>query len=143
MRALRMRFIVALAAGIAAGSAPAAGQETGSGRGYPAGDWPLVGGNWSSSRHTTLADIDRETVDRLAGAWVTRLEGGASSRATPVVQDGVLYLTGGANVFAIDARTARRCGAGSRWPARRRGSPPGRARGWATTSSSSVCGAPR
>ena len=42
---------------------------------------------------------------RLSGAWVTRLEGGVSSRATPVVKDGVLYLTAGANVFAIDART--------------------------------------
>ena len=75
------------------------------GRGYPAVDWPVVGGNWSSSRHSTLTDITTDTVDRLGGAWTTRLEGGASSRATPVVKDGVLYLTGGANVFAIDART--------------------------------------
>ena len=36
---------------------------------------------------------------------MTRLEGGASSRATPVVKDGVLYLTAGANVFAINAGT--------------------------------------
>ena len=41
----------------------------------------------------------------VSGAWVTRLEGGASSRATPVVKDGILYLTAGANVFAIDAKT--------------------------------------
>ena len=76
-----------------------------SGRGYPAQDWPLVGGNWSSSRYSTLADITTDTVDRLGGAWVTQLEGGAASRATPVVKDGVLYLTAGANIFAIDAAT--------------------------------------
>ena len=64
-----------------------------------------MGGNWSSSRYWTLDDITTDTVDRLAGAWVTRLADGAASRATPVILDGVLYLTGGANVFAIDART--------------------------------------
>ena len=80
------------------------GQAPESGRGFPTRDWPLVGGNWSSTRHSTLADIETNTVHRLGGAWVTRLAGGAASRATPVVLDGVLYLTGGANVFAVDAR---------------------------------------
>ena len=36
---------------------------------------------------------------------MTPLPGGAASRATAVVQDGVIYLTGGANAFAFDART--------------------------------------
>ena len=80
------------------------GQGLQSGRGHPAQDWPFVGGDWSSSRYSTLTEITTETVDRLGGAWVTRL-GSASSRATPVVKDGVLYLTAGANVFAIDGRT--------------------------------------
>ena len=74
------------------------------GRGYPAEDWPVVGGNLSSSRYSTLTDITTDTVDRLSGAWVTELAG-ASSRATPVVKDGILDLTAGANVFAIDGRT--------------------------------------
>ena len=81
------------------------GQVDDGGRGYPGRDWSSVGGDWSSSRYSALTDITTDTVDRLGGAWVTRLEGGASSRATPVVKDGVLYLTAGASVFAIDART--------------------------------------
>lgn len=81
------------------------GQGPESGRGYSSQDWPLVGGDWSGTRYSTLAEITTDTVDRLGGAWVTRLAGGAASRATPVVLDGVLYLTGGANVFAVDART--------------------------------------
>ncbi len=81
------------------------GQVAESGGGHAAEHWLFVGGDRSSSRHSTLTDINSDTVERLAGAWVTRLEGGASSRATPVVQDGVLYLPGGANVFAIDAKT--------------------------------------
>ena len=91
-------ILVALAGGLIA-------QEPEPGRGYPATDWPLTGGNWSSSRYSTLDAVASDTVDRLGAAWVTPLPGGASSRATAVVQDGVIYLTGGANVFAFDART--------------------------------------
>ena len=90
--------LAALAGGLAA-------QAPEPGRGYPAGDWPFTGGNWSGSRYSTLDDVAAETVDRLGAAWVTPLPGGAASRATPVVADDVIYLTGGANVFAFDART--------------------------------------
>ena len=96
---------VASAVVIAALTVGLAAQAPEPGRGYPAADWPFTGGNWSSSRYTSLDAIAADTVDRLGGAWVTPLPGGASSRATPVVQDGVIYLTGGANVFAFDART--------------------------------------
>ena len=81
------------------------GQESVSDRRYSEQDWPFVGGDWSSSRYSTLSDISTETVDRLSGAWVTRLEGGASTRATPVVKDGIIYLTAGASIFAVDGAT--------------------------------------
>ena len=80
------------------------GQDSVSGL-YSGQDWPFAGGDWSNSRYSTLADISVETVDRLNGAWVTRLEGGASSRSTPVVNDGIIYLTAGANIFALDGAT--------------------------------------
>ena len=105
MRRLQPGFVVAIAAGVVALTGGLQGQVPESGRGHSAQDWPLVGGDWSSSRYSTLTDITTETVDRLGGAWVTSLEGGAASRATPVVKDGVLYLPAGANIFAIDAGT--------------------------------------
>ena len=80
-----------------------AGQEPEPGRGYPSTDWPFAGGNWSSSRYSTLDEIATATLDRLGAAWVAPLPGGAASRSTPVVQDGAIYVTGGANVFAFDA----------------------------------------
>ena len=96
--------LVAVLAALTPGVSP--GQEASEpGRGYPAADWPFAGGDWTSSRHSTLAAISTETVGRLGAAWVARLPGGVSSRATPVVDDGVLYLSGGANVFAIDGRS--------------------------------------
>ena len=100
-----VRVVAVIAAVLVVPTGGLRGQAPESGRGYPAQDWPLVSGNWSSSRYSSLADIMTDTVDRLGGAWVTRLADGAASRATPVVLDGVLYLAGGANVFAIDART--------------------------------------
>ena len=96
---------IVLATGLAVFAGGLAGQESESGRGYPSADWSFTGGNWSSSRYTTLDTVADDTVERLGGAWMTPLPGGAASRATPVVKDGVIYLTGGASVFAFDART--------------------------------------
>ena len=101
----RNRFAAVIVPALLAMTGSLQAQAPADGRGYPAGDWPSVSGNWSSSRHSLLDDITTDTVSQLGGAWVTRLADGAASRATPVVLDGVLYLTGGANVFAIDART--------------------------------------
>ena len=104
----RQRPLVVTAAStvmLAALTAGLAGQAPEPGRGYPSTDWPFTGGNWSSSRYTALDAVSTDTVDRLGAAWMTPLPGGAASRATPVVEDGVIYLTGGANVFAFDART--------------------------------------
>ena len=105
MYKLQRGLVAAIAVLVVALTGGLHGQVPDDGRDYPAEDWPLVSGNWSNSRYSTLTDITIDTVDRLGGAWVTRLEGGASSRATPVVKDGVLYLTAGANVFAINAGT--------------------------------------
>ena len=97
--------VVAAAVVAVALTAELQSQTPGDGRGYPVQDWPVVGGNWSSSRYSALSDVTPETIERLGGAWVASLDGGAASRATPVVKDGILYLTAGANVFAIDAET--------------------------------------
>jgi len=105
MSGLQRGFVFAVAAGAVALAGVLQGQAPESGRGHPAQDWPLVGGDWSNSRYSTLTEISTTTVDRLGGDWVTSLEGGAASRATPVVKNGVLYLRAGANIFAIDART--------------------------------------
>ena len=89
MRGLRRGVVIVLAAaGIVAWPGALQAQEgPEAGRGYPSGEWPLVGGDWSSSRYSSLDDITLDTVDRFGGAWATPLPGGAASRATPVVRD--------------------------------------------------------
>ena len=105
MRRHQRGFVVAIAASVLALTGGLQAQAPESGRGYSSQDWPLAGGDWTSSRYSTLREISTDTIDRLGGAWVTRLAGGASSRATPVSKDGVLYLTAGASVQAIDGAT--------------------------------------
>ena len=63
-----------------------------------ADDWISVGGDRGSSRYSTLAQIDRSNVTKLKVAWTfgtDELVGGKGStiECTPVVVDGVAYLT--------------------------------------------------
>lgn len=76
----------------------------------PAGDsaWPVVGGGLDAWRYSPLTEINRGTIAQLSGAWISQpFEDGASSRVTPVVQDGRMYLSAGVNVYALDAGSGR------------------------------------
>src|SRR5580700_8524793 len=75
-----------------------------------AADWPLVGGDWANTRYSTLAQISPSNVKTLKGAWMARLNSGFgapySQQGTPVVKDGVMYITTGQqDIFALDAKT--------------------------------------
>ncbi len=78
----------------------------------PTKDFPLAGGNYFNQRYSALAQINPSNVKTLGGAWVVRLEselrGGQLGNldATPIVVDGVMYVTTGLrNVLAINAKT--------------------------------------
>src|SRR4029079_2354742 len=73
-------------------------------------EWLHVGGDWSNSRYSTLTQITPANVKDLKGAWVVHLGSGLGSKysleATPLVKDGVMYVTSGNDdVFALDAKT--------------------------------------
>src|SRR6202142_2445525 len=73
-------------------------------------EWLTVGGDWRNSRYSTLDRINHGNVKDLKGAWVTHLGSGLGSKysleGTPLVKDGVMYVTtGNDDVFALDART--------------------------------------
>jgi alcohol dehydrogenase (cytochrome c) len=75
----------------------------------PGKDWPLVGGDWGDTRSSTLAQMTPANIGNMKGAWMTRLNSGFgagySRQATPVVQNGVIYVpTGQQDVFALDAK---------------------------------------
>ena len=92
------QILAALAVTFAAGSAVAAGTDA------PTRDWPMVQGNGGNQRYSALNQIDTRNVKQLGGAWLHRFEG-ETSRATPVVVDGRMFLTAGTHVYAFDAKT--------------------------------------
>ncbi len=74
-------------------------------------DWLTFSGDYSGRRHSPLTQINRENVYRLAPAWTFQtgtLTRGRGFETTPLLYDGVLYVTGSNNfAWALDARTGR------------------------------------
>src|SRR5215471_18945983 len=105
---MRLPSVFVIAAFLLAGAAMA--QIAPDFRKPPNSNWPLVGGDWANTRYSTLAQINPSNVKTLKGAWMTRLNSGFgapySQQATPVVNDGVMYITTGQqDVFALDGKT--------------------------------------
>jgi quinohemoprotein ethanol dehydrogenase len=73
----------------------------------PTRDWPANGGNIYQQRYSPLDQINPDNVAALKGVWRTHLNGSGleakySAEATPVIHDGVVYISTGANdVFAL------------------------------------------
>ncbi len=72
-------------------------------------DWPSYGGTQAAWRYSALDQVNTGNVQKLAPAWVFQTgdyENGL--QATPIVIDGVLYLSTSSNwVFALDGATGR------------------------------------
>jgi alcohol dehydrogenase (cytochrome c) len=76
---------------------------------YPKrGEWPTYHGLLSGNRHSPLDQINTKNIDRLAPAWSFQVPGAQSAlQGTPVVVDGLMYVTTVNTVYALDARTGR------------------------------------
>ncbi|HEV7665775.1 MAG TPA: PQQ-binding-like beta-propeller repeat protein [Chloroflexota bacterium] len=111
MRFTYRRLTAAVAAAaLMVGPSVTSAQTTPDYRLPPAADWPVVAGNWGNQHFSTLDQINTTNVKNLKGAWMARLNSGIGSKysqqTTPVVKDGVMYLTTGQqDVFAMNART--------------------------------------
>ncbi|HMM75322.1 MAG TPA: PQQ-binding-like beta-propeller repeat protein [Gammaproteobacteria bacterium] len=74
----------------------------------PATDWPLYGLDYSNQRYSPLAQIDAGNVARLTRAWRVKTGVPGSFQATPIVRDGVMYVsTPFDHVLALDAATGK------------------------------------
>jgi PQQ-dependent dehydrogenase (methanol/ethanol family) len=84
------------------------------------GTWPTYNGNVSGNRFSPLDQIDTNNVGSLAPKWIFSIgapkgEGPpkrgvgrwVALEGTPVVADGVMYMTSVNECFALDARTGR------------------------------------
>jgi alcohol dehydrogenase (cytochrome c) len=69
-------------------------------------NWLTYSGTYDSHRHSTLSQITPQNVANLELKWVFQAKSNESFEATPLVVDGVMYVTQPPNdVVAIDART--------------------------------------
>ena len=72
------------------------------------GQWMLEGRTYDEERFSPLKQIDTDTVSRLGLAWYADFDSNRGQEATPLVIDGVIYLsTAWSKVKAYDARTGR------------------------------------
>ena len=70
--------------------------------------WLMYAGSYDGSRFSALDQINRTNVQRLALQWVFQTGVRGRHETTPIVIDGVLYLTAPQNhAYAVDVRTGR------------------------------------
>jgi PQQ-dependent dehydrogenase (methanol/ethanol family) len=70
------------------------------------GDWATYNGDWGGNRHSKLDAIDLKNVSRLRVQWAYSLPD-SGLETTPLVKDGVMFVTGPDQVCALDGRTGR------------------------------------
>jgi quinohemoprotein ethanol dehydrogenase len=103
-----MRTIQALAlASALAACGPAAVNEARIARAdSEPGNWMSHGRTYAEERYSPLDDINRENVSQLGLAWSYEMRAPRAAEATPIVVDGVMYVTSAWSiVYALDAAT--------------------------------------
>ena len=73
-------------------------------------DWPSYNGETKGYRHSALTQITKRNVARLAPKWMFNLPNTSTLQGTPVVVDGVMYVTSANQCYALDAGTGGRSG---------------------------------
>ena len=71
-------------------------------------DWPMVGLDYGETRFSKLNQINTDNVKNLGLAWSYNLDSSRGVEATPIVVDGIMYVTAPWSVVhAVDARTGK------------------------------------
>ncbi len=74
----------------------------------PEGDWLMGRRNYQGWSHSPLKEITPANVKNLQLKWVWAMNEGGASQITPIVHDGVMFLSNTDNIVqAMDARTGK------------------------------------
>ena len=72
-------------------------------------DWPSYGLDYAETRFSKLKQVNDSNVKQLGLAWSYNLESTRGVEATPLVVDGIMYVTASWSVVhAVDVRTGKR-----------------------------------
>src|ERR1700752_2968744 len=67
--------------------------------------WPAYHGDYSGRRHSALTQITPENAHTLGLSWAFQTGQNQALKCSPLLVDGVLYITTPDNVWAVDARS--------------------------------------
>ena len=70
------------------------------------GDWLTYNGNLQANRYSELTQINTKNIGKLGLKWVFPIEH-FGLEATPIVANGVMYVTGPNQAYALDALSGR------------------------------------
>ena len=71
-------------------------------------EWLTHGGTYDEQRHSKLSSINTDNVNKLGVAWTYDLKTNRGVESTPIVVDGVMYVTSAWSlVYALDAKTGK------------------------------------
>jgi alcohol dehydrogenase (cytochrome c) len=70
-------------------------------------DWPTYNGNINGNRYSPLTQINKSNVGRLAPKWIFTIANAARLEVTPVVVEGIMYVTAANEAFALDPGSGR------------------------------------
>ena len=69
--------------------------------------WTTYHGQVNGNRYSALTQISAANVSRLAPRWTFTIANAAQLQVTPVVVDGVMYVTAANDLYALDAGSGR------------------------------------
>ena len=70
-------------------------------------DWPRYDGEYSGNRYTPETQIDKSNVGRVAPRWIFPIPDTSPLEGTPIVVEGIMYVTTANQCYALDAGTGR------------------------------------
>jgi alcohol dehydrogenase (cytochrome c) len=73
----------------------------------PGADWLSYSGSYYGTRHSSLTQITRDNVKRLAPRWIYQYKPGDRVQTNPIVRNGVMFVTQSGRAIALNATTGK------------------------------------
>ena len=70
-------------------------------------DWPTYNGQVGGNRYSTLTQINKTNIARLAPKWIFPLVNTSPLEGTPIVVEGIIYMSSANECYALDAGSGR------------------------------------
>src|SRR5579883_1594742 len=76
-------------------------------QGPPRDSWPTYHGDYTGQRHSRLTEITPDNINRLSKVWTFQTGQNQQIKATPILVNGVIYISTPDNLWAVDAHNGK------------------------------------